>query len=66
MLTARTIFEGSFDNDEAFRLPRATTASGRAQRGPENGRIPALILSFWSSHIGEARASLPLTGRSWP
>ncbi len=43
MLSARTIFEEIFDNDEAFRLFCSIAASGEAQGGWENGRIAALV-----------------------
>jgi hypothetical protein len=43
MLSARTIFEEIFDNDEAFRLFCSIAASGEAQGGWENGRITALV-----------------------
>ncbi len=42
MLSARTIFEEIFDNDEAFRLFCSIAASGEAQGGWENGKIEAL------------------------
>src|SRR5487761_1969874 len=43
MLSARTVFEEIFDNDEAFRLFCSIAASGEAQGGWENGRIAALV-----------------------
>jgi hypothetical protein len=43
MLSARTIYEEIFDNDEAFRLFCSIAASGEAQGGWENGRIAALV-----------------------
>jgi hypothetical protein len=43
MLSARTIFEEIFDNDDAFRLFCSIAASGEAQGGWENGRIAALV-----------------------
>jgi len=42
MLSARTIFEEIFDNDEAFRLFCSIAASGEAQGGWENSKIEAL------------------------
>ena len=42
MLSARTVFEEIFDNDEAFRLFCSIAASGEVQGGWENGRIAAL------------------------
>ena len=39
MLSAQTIYEEIFDNDEAFRLFCSIAASGEAQGGWENGRI---------------------------
>ena len=43
MLSAKTIFEEIFDNDEAFRLFCSIAAAGEAQGGWENGRIAALV-----------------------
>jgi rubrerythrin len=43
MLSAQTIYEEIFDNDEAFRLFCSIAASGEAQGGWENGRIAALV-----------------------
>ena len=43
MLSAKTIFQEIFDNDEAFRLFCSIAAAGEAQRGWENGRIAALV-----------------------
>jgi hypothetical protein len=43
MLSARTIFEEIFDNDDAFRLFCSIAASGEVQGGWENGRIAALV-----------------------
>src|SRR5919204_3611517 len=43
MLSAKTIFEEIFDNDEAFRLFCSIAASDEAQGGWENGRIAALV-----------------------
>src|SRR6266700_3868314 len=43
MLSARTIFEEIFDNDEAFRLFCSIAASDEAQGGWENGRIASLV-----------------------
>ena len=43
MLSARTIFEEIFDNDEAFRLSCSIAASDEAQGGWENGRIASLV-----------------------
>ncbi len=43
MLSARTIYEEIFDNDDAFRLFCSIAASGEAQGGWENGRIAALV-----------------------
>ena len=43
MLSARTVFEEIFDNEEAFRLFCSVAASGEAQGGWENGRIAALV-----------------------
>ena len=43
MLSARSIFEEIFDNDEAFRLFCSIAAGGEAQGGWENGRIAALV-----------------------
>jgi tRNA isopentenyl-2-thiomethyl-A-37 hydroxylase MiaE len=43
MLSARTIFEEIFDQDEAFRLFCSIAAAGEAQGGWENGRIAALV-----------------------
>jgi len=42
MLSARTIFEEIFDNDELFRLFCSIAASGEAQGGWENSKIEAL------------------------
>ena len=42
MLSARTIFEEIFDNDEAFRLFCSIAASGEAQGGWQNSKIEAL------------------------
>ncbi len=43
MLSARTVFQEIFDNDEAFQLFCSIAASGEAQGGWENGRIAALV-----------------------
>jgi rubrerythrin len=43
MLSAKTIFEEIFDNDEAFRLFCSIAASDESQGGWENGRIAALV-----------------------
>src|ERR1700756_5672647 len=43
MLSARTIFEEIFDQDEAFRLFCSIAAAGETQGGWENGRIAALV-----------------------
>lgn len=43
MLSAKTIFQEIFDNDEAFRLFCSIAAAGEAQGGWENGRIAALV-----------------------
>jgi len=43
MLSARTIYEEIFDNDEAFGLFCSIAASGEAQGGWENGKIAALV-----------------------
>jgi len=43
MLSAKTIFEEIFDNDEAFRLFCSIAASDEAQGGWENGRIAELV-----------------------
>jgi hypothetical protein len=43
MLSARTIYGGIFDNDEAFGLFCSIAASGEAQGGWENGKIAALV-----------------------
>ena len=43
MLSASSIHEEIFDNDEAFRLFCSIAASGEAQGGWENGRIAALV-----------------------
>lgn len=43
MLSARSIFEEIFDDDEAFRLFCSIAASGEAQGGWENARIAALV-----------------------
>jgi hypothetical protein len=45
MLSARTIYEEIFDNDEAFRLFCSIAASGETQGSWENGRIAALVPS---------------------
>jgi hypothetical protein len=43
MLSARTIFEEIFDNDETFRPFCSIAASGEAQGGWENGNVAALV-----------------------
>jgi hypothetical protein len=43
MLSAKSVFEEIFDNDEAFQLFCSIAASGEAQGGWENGRIAALV-----------------------
>ena len=43
MLSARTIYEEIFDNDEAFALFCSIAANGETQGGWENGRIAALV-----------------------
>jgi hypothetical protein len=43
MLTARTIYEEIFDNDQAFQLFCSIAASDESQGGWENGRIAALV-----------------------
>lgn len=43
MLTAKTIYEEIFDNDQAFQLFCSIAASDEAQGGWENGRIAALV-----------------------
>ena len=43
MLSARTIYEEIFGNDEAFGLFCSIAASGEAQGGWENGKIAALV-----------------------
>jgi hypothetical protein len=45
MLTARTIYEEIFDNDQAFQLFCSIAASDESQGGWENGRIAALVPS---------------------
>lgn len=43
MLSASTVFDEIFRNDEAFQLFCSIAASGEAQGGWENGRIAALV-----------------------
>jgi hypothetical protein len=43
MLTASSLFQEIFDNDEAFRLFCSVAAGGEAQGGWENARIAALV-----------------------
>jgi hypothetical protein len=43
MLSARSLFQEIFDNDEAFRLFCSVAAGGEAQGGWENARIAALV-----------------------
>ncbi|WP_284117818.1 ferritin-like domain-containing protein [Streptomyces fragilis] len=43
MLSARSLFQEIFDNDEAFRLFGSVAAGGEAQGGWENARIAALV-----------------------
>ncbi|KUJ67223.1 hypothetical protein ACZ90_29495 [Streptomyces albus subsp. albus] len=43
MLSAKSLFQEIFDNDESFRLFCSIAASGEAQGGWENGRIAALV-----------------------
>src|SRR5215475_2574773 len=43
MLSAQTIYEEIFDNDQAFQLFCSIAASDEAQGGWENGRIAALV-----------------------
>ncbi|MFE9094719.1 ferritin-like domain-containing protein [Streptomyces sp. NPDC007264] len=43
MLSAKSVFQEIFDNDESFRLFCSIAASGEAQGGWENGRIATLV-----------------------
>ncbi|MFC0598102.1 ferritin-like domain-containing protein [Streptomyces palmae] len=43
MLSAKSLFQEIFDNDESFRLFCSIAASGETQGGWENGRIAALV-----------------------
>ncbi|MFC3577258.1 ferritin-like domain-containing protein [Streptomyces yaanensis] len=43
MLSAKSLFQEIFDNDESFRLFCSIAASGESQGGWENGRIAALV-----------------------
>ncbi|MFI6349353.1 ferritin-like domain-containing protein [Streptomyces sp. NPDC050560] len=43
MLSAKSLFQEIFDNDESFRLFCSIAASGESQGGWENGRIAALM-----------------------
>ncbi|MFF3143861.1 ferritin-like domain-containing protein, partial [Streptomyces sp. NPDC057927] len=43
MLSAKSLFQEIFDNDESFRLFCSIAASGESQGGWENARIAALV-----------------------